>query len=306
MSTHEVRVVRLGSIESHPNADTLGITKIFGFEVCVKLNEFHEDDLVVYIEPDYVVPNVGRIRVKRLRGVYSQGLVIPAPEGSQEGDDVMEQLGIVRYEPPESPVFGGEDAKGPSGHFPVYDVENWRKWGRLFKPEEDVQVTEKIHGCNARFVWLDGQLHCGSRTRWKQNPGKNIWAKCIAKNPWIEVWCRRHEGVTIYGEIYGQVQNLKYGAGKNDLFFAAFDLFNRNSWMEINDEIWTDCYLPTVPLLYRGPYIPDAIVGLSEGKSMLANHIREGCVIRPVPERCCVELGRLQLKCVSNQYLGRE
>jgi len=41
-----------------------------------------------------------RITVRKLRGVMSMGMLLPAPEGSNIGDDVAEQLGITHYEPP--------------------------------------------------------------------------------------------------------------------------------------------------------------------------------------------------------------
>jgi hypothetical protein len=87
--------------------------------------------LGAYIQPDSVVdttrPELAllaqpeRIKVRRLRGVVSMGLLIAAPEGAQEGDDVAAQLGVTRYEPPAQPhpsegegrlaLVGGERAR---------------------------------------------------------------------------------------------------------------------------------------------------------------------------------------------------
>lgn len=35
MSTHSVRVVRIGSVDPRPNAESLGITQVFGYTCCV-------------------------------------------------------------------------------------------------------------------------------------------------------------------------------------------------------------------------------------------------------------------------------
>lgn len=170
MSTHEIPVIRIDKVVKHPNADTLGITEVFGWTCCVKLDDFKEGDLAVYIPPDYVVPKTTqfeflgdhrRIRVKKLRGIISQGLIIKAPEGSKEGDDVMELLGIERYEPPiqNSKITGGQAEGGNSLFSPKYDVESFQRYPNILQEGEEVLVTEKIHGClpaKTRIYMADG------------------------------------------------------------------------------------------------------------------------------------------------------
>ncbi len=48
-----------------------------------------------------------------------------------------------------------------------------------------------------------------------------------------------------------------------------------------------------------------ALQEMAEGSSLVegANHIREGVVVRPQSERLTNEIGRLQLKLISNAYL---
>jgi len=59
---------------------------------------------------------------------------------------------------------------------------------------------------------------------------------------------------------------------------------------------------------YRGYFDENLIKSLAEGKSTVKGtaHIREGCVIRPETERQVHNLGRLQLKIVSNQFLEKD
>lgn len=320
MSTHRVDVVRLGAIEKHPNADSLGLVQIGGYVCAVRLGDFHEGDLAAYIEPDYVVPasepfaflgDKRRIKVKRLRGVYSQGLLIRAPEGAAEGDDVMGLLGIVRYEPPEPASTAGEDASPPTGFFPVYDVEPLRKYPGVFAEGEHVIVTEKIHGCSARFVFLDGVLHLGSRTRWKKAGVPTVWSRVVEQNAGIGEWCRAYPGRALYGEVYGQVQDLKYDHDAGRLSFRVFDVWSDGAWLERSSSAWQDAmhFCEVVPLLYNGGFDAERIYSLAEGQSTIAGHVREGCVVRALPERLAEfapgQVERAQLKVVGNGYLER-
>lgn len=326
-STHRVDVIPI-VLQPHPNADTLSIVQIFNFTVVVKTAEWKDKALGVYIQPDSVCPDTPtfsfldekdrrRIRVRRFRGVWSQGLLIPAPEGSKAGDDVSEMLGVTRYEPPEPLSTMGETEGGPAGYRPAYDVESWNRYGSLFQEGEKVVATEKIHGASGRFSFFEDRMYCGSRREWKKPNDENLWWMCLKKNPWIDDFCKLHPRLTLYGEVYGRVQDLKYGAGKNDIFFAAFDLWHNVElkWLDWSDFLSVaesfDSKLGSktfkmVPLLYEGPYSAD-LCKLAEGKSMVAgaDHGREGCVIRPVIERIGQEIGRVQLKIVSNEYLAR-
>ena len=309
-STHRTEVIRV-RLEPHPNADSLSIVRPWGYTVCVRTADWKDGDLGAYVVPDSIVPNsptfafLGehrRVKVRRLRGVLSQGLLVPAPEGAQEGDDVASILGVTRYEPPLPMSTGGEDERPPAGWRPVYDVESWHRYRHLLVEGETIIVTEKIHGCNARYTFQDGRMHCGSRTTWKRESDTNLWWRALRQSPWIEGWCREHEGVTLYGEVFGQVQDLKYGAGRNDLFFRAFDAWGKG-WMPQVELQTTTAQM--VPTLFVGPYSEEKVRELATGQSTFADHIREGCVIRPVVQRDSEEIGRVVLKLVSDAYLER-
>lgn len=279
--------------------------------------------LGAYIQPDSLVDTARpefaflaqpgrtreRIRVRRLRGVISMGLLLPAPDGAKAGDDVAALLGVERYEPPVQ-SSGGEAAPAPPGYRPVYDVESWRRYGGVLVPGEAVHVTEKIHGANARYAYADGQFHAGSRTEWKARGG-NIWWQAAEANPSIERFCRANPGATLYGEVYGQVQDLTYGVPKGaPPRFVAFDVLSRGGeWIyaELARAMCVTADVPFVPELFAGPYDHAAVEQFAEGPSVMpgADHVREGCVVRPVKERTDPEAGRVVLKIVGNGYLER-
>lgn len=339
-STHKVEIVPI-ELEKHPNADSLSIIRIWGYQVVVKTEEWKNVKIGAYIVTDSVVPDTKqfeflgdnkRIRVRRFRGVLSQGMLIPAPEGSRVGDDVGELLGITRYEPKEPLDGGGEDLPEPPGFRPKYDVDAWERYRHLFIDGEQVAVTEKLHGANARFAFIDGQFYCGSRKVWKKLDVNNLWWKCFEKNEWIKVFLEDYPEITIFGECFGNVQELKYGALKNDYFFRAFDLWDNKDGKFLSWEKVKDIIIPFardegfweknkkldsstlsgpmsslwVPILYEGPY-NEVLKDLAEGISQVPNadHIREGIVIQAVEERFSPEIGRIKLKVVNPTYLEK-
>lgn len=172
MSTLLVEVVRIGDICKHPNADTLSLTTVKGWNCIIKTGQFQPSDLALYVPIDSVLPgamveehqleylkNGARVRTVKLRGVLSQGLLLALPEGHRfrEGDLVAEALGITKWEPPAPSYQGAPNmAKAtknrPNPNFTRYcDPENIKNYPTVFNGGDVVCVTEKIHGTNARF-----------------------------------------------------------------------------------------------------------------------------------------------------------
>ncbi len=331
MSQHSVPVIQINNMEKHPNADNLSIIKIGGYEVIVQTKEWSIGDVACYVEPDMVVPNNEmfsflkghtHIKVRKFRGRYSQGLLIPLPSEFdwipphprlQVGDNAMEALGITRYIPPEPITLHDENVSAPPGVFLKYDVENGYKYQNVFQEGEPVVVTEKLHGSSAKYVFNDGVMYCGSRTQWKKESETNLWWKGLRQNEWIEKWCKDHNRLCLYGEVFGQVQNLKYGANTNQIFFRAFDIWHIKEarWIDFVDVFTKYCLLISsnkwVPIIHHGKFDVEHIKGLAERDSVIpgANHCCEGVVVRPIQERHDPKLGRVQLKFVSNRYLSK-
>jgi len=316
-STHRVDVVEV-HLEKHPNADSLSIVKVFGYTVCVRTSDWRDSMLGAYIPPDSIVPNTPmfsflgehrRIKVKKLRGIVSMGLLMPAPEGAKVGDNVAEQMGVTHYDPPVNASTGGNNCHPPEGFHPVYDVDSWRRYKHLFHEGEEIVATEKIHGANGRWVFINNEMFSGSHTGWKKYDPKILWWSALAQNPWIEAFCKTHPGVTLYGEVYGQVQDLKYGTVPGSYKVRIFDIMTLGNWWPYADVVKEAerSALELVPLVFRGPYNAVEMEKMSDGPSLIpgANHLREGIVVKPMVERTDPEIGRVQLKIVSNQYLER-
>lgn len=335
MSTeHEVRVVTLGRIIKHPDADSLGITEVDGRPVIVRLGEYNEGDLAIYVPVDSLCPVADerfaflaaratpkegrcRLRAARLRGIFSMGLLVKPDADMGVGDEVRERLGITVYEPPEICVGqggsydGGQQEKDP-GVLPVYDVESARKWWKVLDEGEEIVLTEKIHGANARYVFHDSRLWCGSRTTFKRLDGGGMWVQ-IAEKLGLADRLSTIPGIAIYGEAFGQVQDLKYGQSGHDLvLFDALDVRTRRYLNYDNFlALARDLGLRTVPEIYRGPWSATRraeLFALAEGSTVLGNgaHVREGWVLRTTKERTDLRLGRVQMKLHGEGYLTRK
>lgn len=290
---------------------------------------------------------LARIRTEKLRGIVSYGLLVHAPAGASIGDNVADILGVTHWEPQignEGLLTGGEVAKPPSGVFPKYDVDAFLHHGRkVFVPGELVAVTEKIHGASSRFVYKNDTFYCGSRGEWKKEypskpnvtfeqvllqfnndeakaknawrkienwkPAKNLWWIAADNTPSVKAYCMENPGFAVYGETYGQVQDLNYGVKSvKETRFAAFDILRPDgTWMDFPEFMATvkKYGIPQCPVIHEAiPFDFDSLVKMAEGNSTIpgADHIREGVVVHPIKERWDEQIGRVQLKIINPEY----
>lgn len=336
MTDFHVECVRLGSIEKHPNADTLGITYVGNYPVIVKLGDYKPGDLAVYVPVDAVVPEKDdrwaflqghtRIKAKRLRGVFSQGLVTPAPAGVLEGEDCSMLLGITRYEPEEERAErtgqtsgSGSKSGGDRSYLPRYtDLENIRRWPDVLQAGEPVVVMEKLEGENVRVAYVQpawwrrwflrqrGALVVGSRNQIK-TAGKWIESTAFLL-PMFEAQ-EDPERYSLYGESFGYTKGFPYG-GEGAAQFRLFDAWDRvdRRWLDWKElkRVAESFGVTLAPLLYCGKWDPDAVMPLADGQSVIdSSHIREGFVVRPVTERTHPGVGRVIFKCKGEAYLLR-
>ena len=304
MSTFRCEVVPV-ELKKHPNADSLSLVQVWGYTVVVRTEEWLDHSMGVYIPPESVHDGK-RITVKRLRGVYSHGMLVHVPPGvvAQIGEDFAERLGVTHYEPPTPATTGGEAVEGPSIGMPRYDVESYRRYAHLIPTGTPVYVTEKIHGASARYVWHDGTMHVGSRTEWKGGEG-NPWSRALDACPWITAWCRWNPSCVVYGEVFGAVQSLRYGKAPGEVDFRAFDVWKSARWVEYLDLCKALASESRAPVLFEGPMPAlDVLESIVERDSVLCpGQVMEGIVICTQKEQWHPEIGRVQLKLVSNRYL---
>ncbi len=322
MSNFSVQVVKIDKLGKHPNADSLSITQVFGQNVIFRTEQFSVGDLAVYVPYDAVVDlarpefsfldkkgkgGTYRIKPVRLRGIYSEGVLIKPSIDMQEGQEASESLGVTKYVEPEDFSMRTDNESDPQ-YMPVYSVESYFKYPVL-KSGEDVVVTEKIHGCNSRFLYKDDRLWVGSHGCIKKKDGNSLWWKIALKYD-LENRLKACPNMAFFGETYGAVQDLKYGVPPEEGFrFKVFDIFDTvaRKFLDYDDRVAmvNSVGLENVPELYRGPFTEE-VLALRSGMSTLdANTIREGVILRPTKETFNMEVGRVVLKAVSEEYKMR-
>lgn len=354
MSHFSSPVVRIGKSAKHPNAETLRIWNGPQGPIIYRDGQFRDGDLAAFVTLDSIVdvsrPEFSfladkakdgkcRIRPIRLRGLPSVGLLVPVPPGLSEGDDASTALAVTKYEPPQVHSFGTDALaeKAPSDVFGLseYDVENVWNIDQFSSLDGSItsetpirwHISEKIHGCNARYTYSDGKFHLGSKRRWVKDDGKNVWS--IALRKLIDrVGEDELKGLlknfVLFGEVYGRVQDLHYGI-PNDVDFVAFDLYEKAGSRFLSPRMLDKVYgLPAkirvTPQTFDSFGTLRQVVDiLSEAKKSMysqfaaqngVKQMSEGVVIRPqdsdILVKCRKGISRLLVKVVTDEYLQRQ
>ena len=343
-------------IEKHDNADSLEIICVLGWRSIVRKGEFHAGDKVIYIEVDSFLPvkpefsflkdslrkmDKGiegyKIRTVRLRGVISQGLILPfsylpkeylatignsivMPEKTLEvGDDVTEIMGIVQWQPPIPACLSGE----VKGSFPSFIAKTDETRVQLLQPILDkykgemCYVTSKVDGSSATYYLKDGEFGvCSRNLELKETAGNAFWT--FAREMKIEEKLRKFgKNIAIQGELIGlglQGNPLKLKERKV-LFFSAFDIdkFEYLNYDGFYGLIIYHLSLETVPVLNENYILNNNIpelVELATARSPLNRDVwQEGIVIRPKEEKIDLSMaqgfgnGRVSFKVINPEYL---
>lgn len=320
---------KINKIESIENADKIEKITVNGWSAIAQKGIHKEGDLVLCMTTDAVIPEElavkwgvagylrkgNRVRTIKLKGTYSEVVLIPLVDTYDfhndrisEGKDMMDILGIFKYEPPETIINlpGGKQIKQKDNlNFNKYHkFPNHKNTPNMFNEEDEVVVTRKIHGTNARFgivkknklsFWdkikrlfgyeVEYEFILGSHNvikTYSKDGGfynDNVWAECAVKYAIEEkLWdlfykIRETEpdllgtGIILYGEIFGEgIQGQHYTYGLKERKLGLFDIELNKQYL--NREEFNDFIfeldLPLVETLYRGPYNLEIINKLIE------------------------------------------
>lgn len=249
MSTFKVEVVRIDNVKHHPNADRLEIASIKGmaYQVVTAKGHFKPGDKAFYFPIDSVIPEEflmefgihpyysKKLRAAKLRGIFSEGLLIPVESGFKGtvGDDYTEHFGVTKYEYPIPQNMSG-DVSAPIGQYKFPSPENLKRYRHVLHEAEEVVVTEKLHGTHFTVLVETNGIHIGSHNYfWKNNEvNKNlVYVRAYNEHPSLD---KLPSGIQVFGEIYG-VQDIKYGLDKGKLGLALFAVKRNGYFLSYSD-----------------------------------------------------------------------
>ena len=290
-------IAKIKSITQIPNADNIELITVNGWTSICQKGIHKEGDLVLCVTTDAVIPTNlavkwgvinylrkgNRVRTIKLKGVYSECILITTASNgfiySQEGDDLMYQLDIYKYEPLPIIIKDNQGRKYKYHQNPNFHVyhkfPNHKNVPDMFDKTDMVQVSRKIHGTNARYgivkksklsivdkikrffgnAWIEYEYVYGSHNVEKGSDSQGFYSTDIWKTVAIEnsieskLWEYVKnsdknfikEGIIIYGEIYGPgIQGSNYHYNKISPTFAIFDVKLNNEYVN-TDMVYHTC-----------------------------------------------------------------
>jgi len=285
-------VGKVTDIKPIDGADNIELVVVNGWNCISKKGEYEVNDSAVIATTDAVIPQAlsdeigvtnylrkgGRVRTIKLRGVYSECLIIPLHDAmdpkllSEEGKDLMDDLGIYKYEPPVRQVqlAGGRKIKykdNPNFHV-YYKFPNFKNVPNMFTEDDVVEITRKIHGTNARYgiikknklslwdkvkryfgnEWVEYEFIYGSHNVEKGSDTQgfydtDVWRTIadrydIKDKLWahVKTWYSPEligTGFIVYGEIFGKGIQKNYEYGLDDIEFVGFDVEVNSKYLSV-------------------------------------------------------------------------
>ena len=330
---------KIDSIRDIPGADSIECCTLGGWNVVTRKGEYTAGDLAVYCEIDSFIPTTiapfltkaghyaktfegvegERLRTMKLRGQLSQGLlldlnvVLNFNHFFDEGDDVSELLGIVKYEAPIPAALAGE----VKGMFPSIipktdqeriqnlsvELEQWRAEGLTW------EVTEKLDGSSMTVYIINDEVGvCSRNLDLKPNEDNSLWATAYRNEIDVKL-IQSLANLAIQGELIGNgIQGNKYKMRGQE--FYVYDIYDIDAGRYFTPteragycKAWD---IKHVPVLTRELELDFETVAdllqMAEAKSVMGDITgpeREGLVFK------CNEK-QVSFKAISNAFLLRE
>lgn len=336
-----VTVQRVLDINPINGADLICAYRINGWWVVDQVNKYKINDLVIYAEIDSWIPTElapflskdkepreyngikgERLRTIRLKGQYSQGLLLPWSSVShidnwsdlKEGDDLTDLLEIQKWEPPIPANLSGQ----MKGNFPAFirktDQERCQNLQREICEEYFLQkhyeVSLKLDGSSCTVYHNAGLVGvCSRNIDLKLEQEGNSFVDIAKSTGLLKALIDLNENLAVQGELMGPgIQGNKEGFDSHRLFiFDIFDITNQ-TYLGFSDRMETIQKLKN--LGYTGDVVPTIDVGplssgiienlllYAEGKSINAKE-REGLVFKRTD-------GGFSFKAISQKFLLNE
>lgn len=331
-------IQRIRDIKPIEGADKIELVSVLGWNCIAKKGEFKEGDIGIYFEIDAFLPIDNRfeflrpssykkneiqgegfrIKTMNLRGQLSQGLIMPLIEFPEvanfnEGDDVSEILGVIKWDPPESVgPLGTSIGQRPYG-IPKTDetrLQSIEDIVHSFKGKP-YYITTKMDGTSCTMYVKDGIFGVtGRKEEYKEDPSSPMWAYAIRYG--IKDRMLKHgRNIAIQGEFCGPgIQNNRLKLKEPMLYvFDVYDIDKRR-YLNYEELVDTACILGlrTVPIEEAGDsFYFDFDTLLERARGIYpSGKYKEGIVVRLKDGKPLGNGSRPSFKVINNDWLLKE
>ena len=226
MEDTQATVEIIDSITDHPNADALELAHILGYQCIVPINTYTAGEKIVFIQPDSVLPTdepwaepflkyaKPRTKAVRLRGEWSEGIVLKHEEDLAVGTDVTKQLKITHYVRPVPDIAG---CVGGLPHaIPKTDETRWENISKKLPIGKMADVTLKVDGQSWSAYYILKNKEFGVLGRRLQFDPETVNSYTVHVNKYnirekLTKYCEDNQvSLCIRGESYGGgIQSFK-------------------------------------------------------------------------------------------------
>lgn len=333
---------RVAEVKPIEGADKIVAYRVDGWWVVDQKDKYNVGDLVIYLEVDSWVPfeiapfltkgkeprefegvKGERLKTIRLKGQLSQGLLLPLThafnggdgcvllngEIVQEGDDVTELLGVIKWEKPMSAQLAGMARGNFPSFIPKTDQERIQNLTRAFEmwklEGHRWQVTEKLDG-SSMTVYVNGEAEgvCSRNLDLKFDENNAFWEAAVRLELLSKIKSLGRN-LALQGELVGEgIQGNSYKlVGREFFLYDVYDIGRQEYLMpkEVSDFAF-DLRIRHVPILYtwlttEGETV-ERILKEADGPSVIwSKSPREGFVFKSY------EQPNVSFKAISNSWL---
>jgi RNA ligase (TIGR02306 family) len=340
MSRKLITLRKIEDIKPIEDADFIEIAVVDGWNVVVKKGEFNVGDYAVYAEIDSFIPHElapflstgtmpkvykgvegQRLKTKRLKGVYSQGLLLPFETLLDK--DLSQSLNVKYYDPfetREKKLSTEALSKFPS-FIPKTDLERVQNLKRDFNIWKDSQlefeVTEKLDGSSVTIFLDKSELEKGisvlrvaSRKEVKKDIPESIFWTGV-RNEKIDELFLSYKDAKKYA-LQGELLGNKTGSTGRNIYsvedysiyiFDVFDILNgRYLTSSERNKVLDDVGISInqrVPCINQQATLSNFENELlsADGISKIAKVKREGLAYK------CLSDTNIRFKIISNKWL---
>lgn len=303
----------IGEVKTHPDADRLDLVKIMGYQCVTQRGLYQGGEKIVYVKPDALLPielwtedyrkySPNRIKAVRLRGEYSEGIIVPfsiLPNGNdlinlEEGTDVSELIGVTHWEAPTPNDVQAKASRLPYG-IGKTDEDRWESEKRLpFGDEVDGFLKIDGQSCSYYYHIEDKQFGVLGRTMELHEIFENKYTAHIKRYDLKEkliAFCEKHNvSLCIRGESYGRgIQSFpnNHHSSLNE-GWAMFSIFNitEQKYERKGDKFYfldvaEELGLPIVDIIERNVILTQELIDkYSTGINKINGKPFEGIVIQ--------------------------